>query len=1043
MKRSPSCRARTIRSWMFILSILLVTQLAAQTRQVTGIVSSRTSSERIPDATVTVKGTTRVAKTDEKGQFTISAAPSELLVITSVGFAQQELKVGNSGSLSVRMADQYNDLEDVVVIGYGRMKKTDLSSSQVTVSAEDIQKTVNTTLEQALQGRAANVYVSANSGQPGSPISVNIRGINSISGSTQPLYVIDGVQIMPDNGSNGSNILATLNPDDIETMNILQGPSATAIYGSRASNGVIMITTKKGRSGKSRFSYNTFYTLQDRPEYIPTMNLQEYAIFMNEVSKNGGTIANPAFGDPSILGEGSNWQKELLTTAGMSKHQLSVSGGSDKTTYYLSGEYMNQDGIAIGSGFERYSMRLNLETQPRTWFKLGTNINASGTKESLTITNDDILNIAITQAPSVPVKNPDGSWGGPDQTQFRQTNPIALASINENTVKRRSLIGNAYGEINILKGLVFRTEFNGSIGFSNGYRFNPAYTFGNFVNNTSFAVRSSDNNTWWGLTQLLRYNTKIGKHDIGLMASHESQESNYEGVWAETRDFLNNDITDLPGGATVVNPPTSFRGSSALESYFGRLNYMYNDKYILQATLRADGSSNFGPNNRWGYFPSVSAAWKASEESFLKDIFGNGDLKIRAEVGIVGNQNTTQSFYANLTKVPTPWGNGYLAANFSNPDLTWEETKALNLGFDLHLFRSRLEIIGDVYIKKTDGLLTLNELPYYSGGNNSYSPGYIQFPAVNIGAMQNTGFGITINTVNIEKPFSWRTGLNFSMDRNKITELYRSTPINREAWFMTSFLSRSAVDHPAWQFYGYQAEGLFQSIDEVKGHAVQTAGSDTVVANPNTGSWVGDVKFKDVNGDGKITQDDMTVIGNPWPKFNYGFSNTFNFKNFELLVFINGVYGNDIFNYARFRNENPNGSGVGNGMLKGAFDFARVSSTDPTSKDAYVLNPGGRIQRITSNGANDNGKATQWYVEDGSYLRIKNVQLSYNIPAKLVQRISLEGVRISAGVQNLFTFTNYSGYDPEVGTYNGSLTGVDYGRYPSTRMYTANLQINF
>ncbi len=308
------------------------------------------------------------------------------------------------------------------------MKKTDLSSSQVTVSEEDIQKTVNTTLEQALQGRAANVFVSANSGQPGSPISVNIRGINSISGNTQPLYVIDGVQVMPDNGSNGSNILAILNPDDIESMNILQGPSATAIYGSRASNGVIMITTKKGRSGKSRFSYNTFYTLQDRPQYVPTMNLQEYAIFMNEVSKNGGAIANPAFGDPSISGEGSNWQKELLTTAGMSKHQLSVSGGSDKSTYYLSGEYMNQDGIALGSGFERYSVELNLETQPRTWFKLGTNINASGTKENLTITNDDILNIAITQAPSVPVKNADGSWGSPDQTQFRQTNPIALAA---------------------------------------------------------------------------------------------------------------------------------------------------------------------------------------------------------------------------------------------------------------------------------------------------------------------------------------------------------------------------------------------------------------------------------------------------------------------------------------------------------------------------------------------------------------------------------------------------------------------------------------
>jgi TonB-dependent starch-binding outer membrane protein SusC len=1043
MKKSPMLYARLLFAWVLLLSLLASPGLQAQTRQVTGIVTSRTSSERVPDATVTVKGTTRIARTDEKGQFTINVGNADVLVISSVGFTSQEVKIGSSSNISVRLADKYNDLEDVVVIGYGRMKKTDLSSSQVTVSAEDIQKTVNTTLEQALQGRAANVFVSANSGQPGSPISVNIRGINSISGNTQPLYVVDGVQIMPDNGSNGSNFMSTINPDDIETMNILQGPSATAIYGSRASNGVIMITTKKGKSGKARFTYNTFYTLQDRPEYVPTMNLKEYAIFMNEVSKNGGTIANPAFGDPSILGEGSNWQKELLTTAGMSKHQLSIAGGSDKSTYYLSGEYMNQDGIAIGSGFERYSMRLNLETQPRTWFKLGTNINASGTKENLTITNDDILNIAITQAPSVPVKNPDGSWGGPDQTQFRQTNPIALASLNENTFKRRSLIGSAYGEINILRGLVFRTEFNGSIGFTNNYRFNPSYTFGNFVNNTSSAVRASDNNTWWGLTQILRYNTKIGKHDIGVMASHESQESNWEGVWAETRDFLNNDITDLVGGATVVNPPSSYRGSSALESYFGRLNYMYDNKYILQATVRADGSSNFGPNNRWGYFPSISAAWKVSEESFMKDVMGNGDLKLRAEVGIVGNQNTSQSFYANLTKVPTPWGNGYLAANFSNPDLTWEETKAVNLGFDLHLFGSRLELIGDVYLKKTDGLLTLNELPYYSGGNNAYSPGYIQFPAVNIGAMQNKGFGITINTVNIERPFSWRTGLNFSMDRNKITELYRNTPINREAWFMTSFLSRSAISQPAWQFYGYQAEGLFQSVAEIKSHAIQTAGSDTVNANPNTGTWVGDVKFKDVNGDGKITQDDMAVIGNPWPKFTYGFSNTFSFKNFELLVFINGVYGNDVFNYARFRNENPNGSGVGNGMLRGAFDFARVSSVDPNDKNATVLNPGGRIQRITSNGANDNGKATQWYVEDGSYLRIKNVQLSYNIPTKLVQRISLEGIRLSAGVQNLYTFTKYKGYDPEVGTYNGSLVGVDYGRYPSTRMYTVNLQVNF
>ncbi|HEX2534712.1 MAG TPA: TonB-dependent receptor [Chitinophagaceae bacterium] len=1043
MKRCKSKGKLTVYLWTFLSVLVLgITTASAQQRRITGRIQTTNTERTVAGVTVQVKGTTRSAVTNESGEYSIEAAPGETLVFTGVGFTSREVKLGSETTVNTTLTENVRTMEDVVVVGYGRMRKSDLSSSQVSVSAEDIQKTVNTTLEQALQGRASNVYVSSNSGQPGSPLTVNIRGINSISGNTQPLYVIDGVQIQPNNGSNGSNILSTLNPDDVESMNILQGPSATAIYGSRGSNGVIVITTKRGRSGRSRFSYNTFYTLQDRPKYVPTMTLQEYAIFMNEVAKVGGTTVNPMFADPSVLGEGTNWQRELLKTAGMMKHQVSLSGGANNTTFYLSGEHLNQDGIAIGSGFRRSSVRLNLETNPRSWIKLGTNLSGSGTKEDLTVTNDDIINIAITQAPSVPLKDANGNWGGPDQTQFRQTNPVALASINQNVFKRTSGIGSAFAELTFLKGLVFRTELNGNIEYGNNMQFKPAYEFGNFKVTTSSSVRASNNSNWWGWTQLLRYNRQIQDHDFGIMASHEAQESRWENIWAETQGFINNDITDLNGGTTVVNPPTSARGSWASESYFGRLNYMFKDKYILQASYRADGSAAFGPNKRWGHFPAASVAWKISEESFMQNLAAVNDLKLRVEYGITGSQNTSQSFYANLERVPTPWGNGYIAGNFANPDLTWEETKAFNVGFDLHMFRNRLEVIADAYVKKTDGLLTLNELPYYSGGNNEWSPGYIRFPGVNIGAMENRGFGITINSVNIEKPFTWRTGLNFSLDRNKITELYRNTPVNRSAWFMTSFLSRSAVGQPAWQFYGYEALGIFESVKEIQEHAIQTPGTSTVNVNPNTGTWVGDVKFRDVNGDGYITQADMTVIGNPWPKFTFGLSNTFSYKNFELMAFVNGAQGNDIFNYARFRNENPNGAGVGNGMLKNAFNFARVSTVDPAG-DPVLLNPGTRIQRITGNAANDNGKATQWYVEDGSFIRIKNVQLAYNIPNKISQRLHLEGVRLAAGVQNLATFTKYTGYDPEVGTYGGNLVGVDYGRYPSTRMYTLNLQVNF
>ncbi|HEY9045342.1 MAG TPA: SusC/RagA family TonB-linked outer membrane protein, partial [Ohtaekwangia sp.] len=581
----------------------------AQKQIVTGKLTDATG-QGMPGVNVLLKGTAVGVTTDTDGNFSIEASHDDILVFSFIGFKTQEIQVGSQTTFNVLLQEDVETLQEIVVVGYGEMKKTDLSSSQVSLNASDIQKTVNTTLEQAIQGRAANVYVATNSGQPGAPLSVKIRGINSINGNTEPMYVIDGVQIMGSNGTT-SNPLSGINPDDIESLNILQGPSATSVYGSRASNGVIVITTKRGKPGETKFNYNTFYTLQDVPKFLPTMNLRQYAEYQNDIKSVLANYQVPdEFADPSLLGEGTNWQKELFQRAAMMKHQLSMSGGTDKTTFYLSGEYFNQDGVAVGSAFKRYGIRLNLDNQTRKWLKIGTNINTSITNENLTVTNDDLINIAISQSPAVPLKNIDGSWGGPDQTQFRQTNPVALALINENKFRRVQAMGGIYADINIVKGLVFRTELNGNAQFTNNYLFKPSYTFGGFENETSTSTRTANNTVGWLWNMLLRYNKTFGKHNITAMVSHEAQESTWEGVSGTRTGFVSNKIHELPGGDAKTATNSSMKGSWAMESYFGRLNYVFNDKYIVQATLRADGSPSFGPENRWGYFPSVSAAWR-------------------------------------------------------------------------------------------------------------------------------------------------------------------------------------------------------------------------------------------------------------------------------------------------------------------------------------------------------------------------------------------------------------------------------------------------
>ncbi|MDF2189547.1 TonB-dependent receptor [Paraflavitalea sp. CAU 1676] len=1056
MKKTKTVNKPVVFLWMLVLCILALSPGYAQEgtakKRITGKVTGKLGEEAIAAASVTVKGTTNSVPTNTLGEFVIEAKAGDVLIVTSVGYETKETKIGNGNYLDIRLDKNYNDLQDVVVVGYGRMKKTDLSSSQVTVSSTDMKRTVNTTLEQGLQGRAANVYVTSNSGQPGAAPSVLIRGISSINGTSQPLYVIDGVQFRPENPSGGTstgtNLLSGINDDDIESVNILQGPSATAIYGSIASNGVILITTKRGKAGDTKISATSLITIQDVPEKVPVMNLQEYATYRNEFAKAGGAQFEPTFADPSVLGEGTDWQKALFRRTLLQKYALGLSGGNERTTFYTGVEYFKQEGVAKGSGFERFSARLNLDNQTRRWLKIGLNLNINQTKEQINTTNGDLLNIAIGQNPSVPVTNPDGSWGGPVNTQYQYTNPVALAEINDNRNKALTAIGGIYADITILPGLVFHNDFNTSYRYTNNYIFRPSYKFNGYENTTTESSRESGNNYWWGFNTRLQYDKKFKKHAITVMAAHESTENGWEGLSGLRRGFVTNAVQELPGGDAQSATNSSSKGSAARESWFGRANYVYNDRYIVQATIRRDGSANFGPENRWGTFPSVSAAWRISQESFMSNVKGLNDLKLRLEWGKSGNQ-WAGGYYATLYTVPTAWGTGYLSGNFSNPGLKWESATTTNVGFDARFFGNRLEVIGDFYIKKITDLLTTNDYPFYSGGDMSYSSGYIRFPTTNVGEMENKGFGITINSVNIEKPFTWKTGLNFSMDRNKITMLYNNTPIN-STYGTSSLISSTRVGQPVALLTGYMADGLFQNIDQIKKHAVQTS-SGVLLVDPAQGSWVGDLMFRDISGpdgkpDGKIDQNDRTDIGNPWPKFSFGFTNTFSYKNFDLSVLILGVQGNDIFNYTRYENENPQGTAVYSNYFKSVANFARPSSVNASDPNVTLTNPGYQIARITTNTANGNFRATQWYVEDGSYIRIKNVTLSYALPGKWASKLAMRYLKVSAGVQNLATFTKYKGYDPEIGMTpnNGSLmVGLDDARYPSTRMYMFSLTADF
>ncbi len=1059
-------RNNCLRAIVLLLCTFSFTLLFAQEKRVTGTVRDD-SGTPLTGASVTVKGTTHTVVTSDNGQFNITVpANATTLVISYVGMTPQEIDIRNRTSVEVRMASSANALSDVVVVGYGRSRRANLTTAQTSVSSKDIEKTVNTTIEQAIQGRAAGVYVTQNSGQPGGAISVNIRGVSSLN-RTQPLYVIDGVQIQAAEdvsfgSSSSSNPLAGLNPSDIEDIQILQGPSATAIYGSRGTNGVILVTTKRGRAGDFKINYAYQYNLQTPPQRLDVMNLRQYAQMVKEYHAiAGGTTPEP-FLDPSLLGEGTDWQNELFNNAAMKKHQLSVSGGANNTTYYLSGEYLQQEGVAAGSGFDRYGFRLNLDNKPREWFTIGVNLSFNQTKENLTATNygdaqSPLIGNALRLTPQIPVKNLNGTWGGSDPVnganQYAPVNPLALANLITNNNMKRQFLGGMNLGFNLAKGLVFRTSLNGNIGNGGNTYYTPTYELDQWHYNTLATLSSGTYSSWyWNWNQLLEYNKQFGKHNLTLMATHEAQESEWKALTAGRTGFLTNDIFDVNAG----NPTSATNAGGtypwSMESYLGRLNYNYDNRYLLTGTFRRDGSPYFGEDNRWGNFPSISAAWRVTNEKFWTLDFIS-ELKIRYETGLTGNQGTGSGIYAPLSTGATPWGTGLRPSTFTNSKLKWEETMTNNVGLNIGFLNNRFTIEADYYVKNTDNLIMGASLPWYMGTNNS--PGSVGAPLVNAGSLKTKGWNLTFQTTNINnKNFRWETNLNLSHFRTRITSLNSDNAfIDRTSWWMNNWTQRSAIGYEPWLFRGYIVEGIFQSVDEITKSAVPVDNNgNRRPTDPATGIWVGDVKYKDINGDKKIDVNDITNIGNPWPTLTGGFSNNFSFKGFELGILFTASVGNDIYNYIAAEASNPNNINLSRNLLIDAMDYARVTTNG--SGLPALENPNTNIPRMSNNQiANDNnyGRISTRFVEDGSYLRLKNVSLTYNLPSRLIgyQKV-IKGLRATLGAQNIATITGYKGYDPEIGAYVGQgssaqnqAIGIDFGRYPLTPMYTATISVNF
>jgi TonB-linked SusC/RagA family outer membrane protein len=1044
--------------WLCSCCLLIKMSSYAQEKAGTKTITGRVMAHNRPiqDAIIYIEGTNINTISDNNGRFSIQAKEGDILIISMIGYMQETVKVTKSNTLEVKLEENASKLDDVVVIGYGKSKRRDVTGAISSVSEEDIRKVQPVTLDQALQGKVPGAVVQQISGQPGGAVSIQIRGLSSFS-NNPPLFVIDGVIIGGTAiGGSGSNPLASINPSEVQSIDILKDASATAIYGSQATNGVVVITTKRGQAGPPRITYDMYAGKQQLPQYYSTMDLRDYATFMNEKGAIIGYDLRPAFTNPNYLGKGTHWQKELFRNAPMQNHNLTVSGGDNRTQYLLSGSYFSQDGIALGSGFNRTSVRLNLDNKTTNWLKIGTSLQLAHINEKVNATNSNVISTALMQTPDVNVQNADGSWGGNDPNIYGAyaTNPYAIASIIKDQKKRNQVFGNAYAELLFTRDLSLRNEVSGSFDFGTQDRFTPTYTMGNVVNKVNSSTYSYGQNYYTTLRNYLTYaHLFSNKYYVNALLGHESQVSSFENVSATRKNFPSNNVQAVNSGDATTATNSGDKGQSAQESYFGRLNFSYNDKYLLTGNIRYDGSSKFAAGNRWVATWSGAFAWKINNEDFLKDVPALNELKLRVGYGLTNNQNISDNSYvASLSTISTGLsGIAQLTANLPNPMVQWEKTKYANIGLDGTFLNSRINFSVDFYDRRTDGLLLSLPLPLYSGTipSTSWSPGSLAAPYKNIAAVSNRGFDLRIGTLNVKSNhFTWKTDITVSHNTNKILAL-NSEDAALYGYYGTTIAAKSVVGRSIGEFWGYQTDGLFTGADDFKNHPAIPVNPTTGIKLPITpttgGVWMGDVKFRDLNGDSVIDQRDQTYLGTPIPKYQIGFGNTFSYKNFDLNIFFSANIGNKVFNTMRISGDNPNQNF---GYFRSVLDYARLALIDENGSatdvnNVYVSNPSTKIVRISQSSGNDNERVSDRYIEDGAFLRCKSISLGYALPGKWLSKVHMHALRLYFNVNNAFVISKYSGMDPEIGSWNPLLAGVDNGFYPQPRVFTigANLAL--
>lgn len=962
--------------------------------------------EALPGVSILLKGTTRGTSTNEAGTYTLEVPESEgILIFSSIGYIPQEVPLASNTVVNVTLQSETKALKEVVVVGYGSMEKSDITGSMASVKATALSKVPFPRADQALQGLAPGVVVSNFGSQPGGQVNIRIRGGNSINGNNDPLIVVDGILGVDFN---------SVNPNDIESMDILKDASATAIYGSRGSNGVIIITTKRGKSGRTQISYSNFFTFSEVSKKMDLLNAREHYQILKDVGTYGSVLANYA---PNATG--TDWQKEVFRTAPTMEHQLALSGGAEKTQFRISANYYDQDGIIKNTGFKRGTLRFNLDHSVSERLKIGFNFNALRSVQDNTIINagagsdgGGVTQAALRFSPLVPVYDANGNYSKPLLIGSQLNNPMAIVNDRIDKLITNNLQSLLYADWKIIKDLSLRS----SIAYTLNQGTRKYWASSNLLEaaGTGAGRIASTENTFWLSENILTYDKGFNRHKINVVAGFTAQGSNSFFSAASGRGFSTESLIYNNLSISQINQMRveSNAVSSSIASFLGRINYSFDNKYLFTISGRADGSSKFSKNHKWGFFPSVAAGWRISEEEFLRTGDRISNLKLRASYGATGSE-AISSYQSLATMNITTYSlgtNELVGLNLgsvANPNLKWETTYQANVGIDMGLFQNRLSLVVDYFDKSTRDLLYAKNVPLYSGYSTQIQ---------NVGTMRNHGWEFSATSVNTTRGLKWNTTANFSVMKNKIVDLgsdYEYT-VNASGGTIADFSTTGImrVGQPAGLFYGYIFDGIYQNKSQVD--ALSTPG-----AKP------GSVKFKDLDNDGMITTKDRTIIGNPQPKYIFGLSNDFSYKNFSVSTLIQGTIGNKVFNINRYLLEWP---GRDDNTLRSTLGYWRGEGTSNTMQ-ALGESPGAMSTR---------------FIEDGSYLRLKNVMLAYDFPSGWSQKLGISNCKIYMSAQNLLTITNYSGFDPEVNSRTGNWTlGIDYGAYPPVKAYTLGLNLNF